>query len=148
MPEGEIDYPVAGWLFGEPIPNLDELPSERWREVLGPLSGRTRTWAMRRVANIDRRIAAMELAAELEKHDQQRADALRRAAARSSPLPAPRTDREGLRQVNLKLRPDQVEDLRRLAATLSLKPTQLARMLVVNGVRRMLYEERGLTAKP
>ncbi len=148
MPGGEIDYPVAGWLFGEPIPDLDELPSERWREVLGPLSGRTRTWAMRRVANVDRRIAAMELAVELEEHDKQRADALRRAAARSSPLPAPRADREGLRQVNLKLRPDQVEDLRRLASTLALKPTQLARMLVVNGVRRMLYEERSLGSEP
>jgi len=58
VPEREIDYPIAGWLFEEPIPDLDELPTEGWRAVLAPLSGRTRTWAMRPVADMDRRIAA------------------------------------------------------------------------------------------
>jgi len=109
VPEREIDYPIAGWLFEEPIPDLDELPTEGWRAVLAPLSGRTRTWAMQRVADMDRRIAAMELAADLEQQDERRADSLRRAAARSLPRPRPRPDREGLRQVNLKLRPDQAE---------------------------------------
>lgn len=50
MSGGDIDYPVKGWLLGEPLPDLDRLPRARWREVLAPLSSRARDWTIRRVA--------------------------------------------------------------------------------------------------
>lgn len=38
--------PIRGWHYGEPIPDLDRIPQERWREVLAPLRRRTRQVAM------------------------------------------------------------------------------------------------------
>jgi len=143
---GEIDYPVKGWLLGEPLPDLDRLPRARWREVLAPLSSRARDWTIRRVApeNI---VAAVELDLELAGEDEKRREAMRRVAARGQSLPEPRVARTVARQLNLKVSAEQMADLR-LAEMLSLRPTQLARMLVLSGVRRMLYEEGRRAPQP
>jgi hypothetical protein len=37
--------PIRGWHYGEPIPNLDQIPKERWRAVLKPLRHGTRLMA-------------------------------------------------------------------------------------------------------
>lgn len=147
MSAGEIDYPVKGWLLGEPLPDLDRLPRARWREVLAPLSSRARDWTIRRVApeNI---VAAVELDLELAGEDEERREAMRRVAARGQSLPEPRVARTVARQLNLKVSAEQMVDLRRLAEMLSLRPTQLARMLVLSGVRRMLYEEGRRAPQP
>ncbi len=146
MSAGEIDYPVKGWLLGEPLPDLDRLPRARWREVLAPLSSRARDWTIRRVApeNI---VAAVELDLELAGEDEKRREAMRRVAARGQSLPEPRVARTVARQLNLKVSAEQMADLR-LAEMLSLRPTQLARMLVLSGVRRMLYEEGRRAPQP
>lgn len=93
-------------------------------------------------------MAAVELDLELAGEDEERREAMRRVAARGQSLPEPRVARTVARQLNLKMSSEQMADLRRLAEMLSLRPTQLARMLVLSGVRRMLYEEGRRTPQP
>lgn len=70
-------------------------------------------------------------------------------AVPTAPMPGdeiadvPRARRKPLRQVGIKLRPDDYEALARAARLYGARPTTLARLLVNRGVRAVLEAERG-----
>ena len=89
----------------------------------------------------------MQLAFELDMAECQAADAharARHAALRTGhPLPSPRPAHASARssvQVNLRLRRDDHERLAHAATAVGLKPTTLARSLVLNGAAMILRE--------
>jgi hypothetical protein len=133
--------PIAEWYAGEPVPALDRIARERWREVLAPLRHRTRLRARDRThSDVS---AAGVLVGELLLDD---GDGVARAA--SAPPPAmPRgalpARRGGPRQVNFRLSADEYARLEEVARLFAMRPTTLARALTVRGVDRALYEERG-----
>jgi hypothetical protein len=131
--------PISGWHRGEPIPALDRIPQDRWREVLAPLSRATRQFA--RSASQSDVIAAGILIGELSLED---GDARARAeAAPPPPMPAGAPPARGdRRQVNFTLGPEEHERLREAARLFAMRPTTLARVLTVRGVERALYEHR------
>ncbi len=131
--------PISRWYFGEPVPDLDRIPRERWREVLIPLRHRTRQIAM--AGTQKDFVAAAQLVGGLliEVGDSG-------ARARDAPPPglpegAP-PSRGASRQVNFRLGPDAHERLLEAARLFEMRPSALARLLTVRGVDRALYEER------
>jgi hypothetical protein len=139
-----IDFPVRGWFAGEPIPDLSQIDPERRREILRPLKTRTRHWA---AATAGRRSPeALTLVTELGLEPEPTRASELQATAWTNPFPAPAAGPgrgRGTRpQVAVRLGPIQLERLQEAAELLGLRRTQLARTLIVNGVNRILYEER------
>jgi hypothetical protein len=137
-----LDFPIVPSHLREPVPDLNRLPERRWREVLTRVSPGTRRAAMAAVAG-DRVERARELVGWLD---------IEAPHARwSPPVPprapvararsGPRKNDSPWRQLNVRLREDDHRVLVRAAAVLGLRPTALARMLVIQGATRMLIEE-------
>jgi len=126
---------------------LEKIPRRFWEQTLAPLGRQQRTWIARRIADAELRDVAMELAFELDMAESGEADArarARHAALRTghplpSPPPAHATARSSV-QVNLRLRRDDHERLSQASAAVGLKPTTLARSLVLNGAAMILRE--------
>lgn len=140
--ESEHGFPIRGYAWGQPIPALDRIPRERWREVMAPLRPMARKSAANAVA-LGGISAALALVGELEI-----ADAAPQAAALDAPpprLPAgspPKHPNASSRQINFRLAAGQYERLVRAAGLYGVRPTTLARMMTVAGVDRALYEAR------
>ena len=126
---------------------LDQIPRRLWEQTLAPLHRQQRYWVAQRVADEQLREIAVELAFELDMAECERQDA--RAVARSKarragvPLATPGGDHAAHRptaQVNIRLRRDDHAQLAQAAAAVGLKPTTLARALVLNGVALTLRE--------
>jgi hypothetical protein len=135
--------------------DLDKIPRRLWEQTLAPLHRQERIWIARQVSDERRRDAAMELATELDfaDGDRRRArDEARFAARRMSwTLPVAGPDHASARptvQVNIRLRRDDHERLRQAAATAGMRPTTLARALVLNGVAKILQENAGRIGSP
>ena len=77
----QAGYPVIEWLEGQPVPDLNETPQARWREVLIPLTKRARAIAAYRVRmpEASREAGILTVTLDLEDGDR-RAQATSRAA--------------------------------------------------------------------
>ena len=142
----QAGYPVMEWYQGQPVPNLNEIEQDRWREVLTPLTQPVRNAAARRVAgSLEASRQAGILAVTLDLEDGAREQEMRQRAARPHTLPAPAA-RDALesasRQVNFRISSRQHERLAEAAQRIGAKPGQLARLLTMRGIEHMLWEER------
>jgi len=128
--------PVRGVGLRAPVPDLAQIHPDRWREVLLPLDrvARTRT----ALNPLLKSTAAWDLMISLPQSPSEAACA---AMNRSPGVPVPTAEppRAG-RQVNVRIPNDDWEALQRAAHILGARPSQLVRMLVLNGVRRVLAE--------
>jgi len=142
--DGEFaTMPTTPRIGGRPIPDLTRIPERLWQEVLLPL-----THAERRAAAFDIALGARMHAAIALTESMPPGFSL--AAARKSikegtTVPAPRPLEGPVRpQVNIRLDANHHERLLTAAELLGQKPTQLARMLVVNGVNRIFADQARL----
>lgn len=126
---------------------LEKIPPRLWRQTLAPVRRQQRMWLARRVPDQALRELAIDLASNLEMAEADAADARRRAtnaALRTGyPLPSPGPGRAAARssvQINIRLRRDDHERLSHAATAVGLKPTTLARSLVLNGAAMILRE--------
>ena len=142
----QAGYPVIEWLEGQPVPDLNEIPRARWREVLIPLTKRVRAMAAYRVRMPEASRDAGILTVTLDLEDGDRRAQAESRAARPRRLPAPNVEqapgRPVSRQVNFRISAAQHERLAQAAQRIGVKPTQLARLLTMRGVEHMLWEER------
>lgn len=139
------DFPVADHAWGLPVPDLRRIPQDRWLEVLRPLPRRVRmkashTAPTRAVSDVLILIGGLDL------EDAEREHAAREAARRSPDVPAPSVEpvrsaeRRWGRQISMRISDEQFEKLQRAASHLGLTHTQCARMFVLNGSARVVYE--------
>jgi hypothetical protein len=126
---------------------LDKMPRSLWEQALAPLRPQQRVWVARQVSDARLRDVAMALATELDfaECDRRRERDEARFAARriGHPLPAPSAVNAATRptvQLNVRLRRDDHERLTRAAAAVGMKPTTLARALMLNGAASILRE--------
>lgn len=139
-------WPTVGSPNLPPIPDLPKIPRERWRAVLEQTHPSVRQYAIRTARVVDLAAGALADRLVVEIQRVERAARERHAAAAQSPqpVPTPRASRERRRrysrQIGFRLTPDEHADLARAAETLSLRPAQVARMLVVRGVHQVLRE--------
>jgi hypothetical protein len=133
--------PITGYYRGEPIPDLDALPQDRWLEVLRPLSFWPRTHAVSRVSTLERAQAALEVKGQLLLEDGRRSRSLDDGPPPPLPAGAP-PPRGTSHQVNFRLGPAEHANLLEAARLFAMRPTALARVLTVRGVHSALYEER------
>ncbi|HEX8104527.1 MAG TPA: hypothetical protein VF533_18060 [Solirubrobacteraceae bacterium] len=117
------------------VPDLARIDRARWVEVLLPLSRKDRMDAA--LHPLIRGGAAYEVAKDLPPPA---SEAAWSAIGGAPAVPVPSAPSRAARQVNFRLTDEELADLQRAAHVLGLRPTQLARMLVLNGVRRMLVE--------
>ena len=122
------------------LPALRTIAPERWADVLRPLDDGERHRAASRLDFLSEDWRAVwQIISELMLEDIDRA--AEQPPTRLVPAaPAPASPVRG-RQVNVKLSADEHRSLALAAATFGLRPTQLARQLVVRGVRQI--EEEG-----
>jgi hypothetical protein len=129
------------------IPDLEAIPRDLWREALDPLHRQHRMWVACQLADEELRTEAVVLALELDFAEvdrrNARLEARHRARQTGAPLPTPGPDhpvRRGTMQVNMRLRRDDHARLTEAAAAVGLKPTSLARALVLNGAAQILRD--------
>ena len=129
---------------------LDKIPRGLWEQVLAPLHRQQRVWIARQVADERLQDIAMELAFELDMADADARNARDKAwhaAQRTGyPLPLPPAGHavaQPTTQVNIRLRRDDHARLAQAAAAVGLRPTTLARALVLNGAAQILREHAG-----
>jgi hypothetical protein len=120
------------------LPDLAAIPEEGWKDALRPLTRARRNQAVLRLG-WKRGGAAARVKLELEAEED--AWKLRDVPTPGPPRPsvpdaADATTR--VRQINLKLQPQEHQDLVQAAKRLGLKPTVLARLLVKRGVELAL----------
>lgn len=140
-PQTHDGIPITGWYRGEPIPDLNVLPRERWLEVLRPLSFWPRRHAIDGVRTMEDSRAATQISGQLMLEG--RAAAGKRFDSAPPRMPAGEPPaRGGSRQVNFRLGPDEHARLAEAAKLFAMRPTTLARTLTMRGVARALYEER------
>jgi len=131
--------PITGYYRGEPIPDLDALPQDRWLEVLRPLGHWPRIHAIARVSTPERAQAAREVEGQLLFEE----GPPRFEDEPAPPLPAGAPPPHGSsHQINFRLGPGEHARLVEAAKLFAMRPTTLARVLTVRGVNRALYEER------
>ncbi len=141
----EFGFPVRELWSGEPLPDLARIPEDRWKEVLRPLSQATRRAAVNTVRTPQDAGKALTLVGALMLEDARSPAPLTDALSEPPRLPAPAarpvSSLQG-RQVNVRLRRSDFAALRRAAEVVDMAPTQLARVFIINGSRRLLYERR------
>lgn len=154
-PDEDDDYPPFDDLEQpEPMhPNdieLEKIPREFWEPILAPFHRSVRAGIAHRVPDGRLRELAFEVAVEIDHAaaDARNArDEARYAARRTGyPLPAPGPEHATARatiQVNIRLRADDHERLADAARSVGLRPTTLARALVLNGAAQILREHAG-----
>jgi hypothetical protein len=126
---------------------LEKIPQHLWEQTLVPLRPIQRLWVADEVVDDELRKLAQDQAFALnrmagdEANDRARA---RHAALRTGhPLPSPAATHASARssvQVNLRLRGDDHQRLVQAAEAVGLKPTTLARSLVLNGAAMILRD--------
>lgn len=140
IPDNLGDIPAA-------LIELEKIPRRLWEQTLAPLHRQQRMWVALQVSDERLREVATLLAVELDMAEcarQNARDEARFEARRTgAPLPAPHADHAVTRstvQVNLRLRRDDHARLTQAAASVGLKPTTLARALVLNGATKILQD--------
>lgn len=133
--------------LGSSLIELEKIPRRLWRQTLAPFRRQQRTWIALRVPDEALRDVAMQLADEMadaELDARVARDRAGHAALRTGhPLPSPDPRHAAATpsiQVNIRLRRDDHERLTQAAAAVGLKPTTLARALVLNGAAMILRE--------
>jgi hypothetical protein len=131
--------------------DLEKIPRHLWARALAPFHRSHRGYAAHRVADARLRHLAFKLVYELdmaEVRGRRERDVTRHRVRRTgAPLPGPdavHAAAQPTAQVNIRLRRDDYERLHEAAAFSGLRPTTLARALVLNGVAKVL-QERGAT---
>ena len=136
--EADGPLPALPRIFGQGVPDLGRIAEERWREVLVPLSDQKRMRAAQRAPLGGPQERALELVLSMPKSD---SHALRDRLDGAPTFPSPTaTTRRSPHQVSFRLTDDAHRDLRAAAELLGCTPGALARILVLNGVRRVLAE--------
>lgn len=137
--------------LGEIVPDaleLDKIPRRFWEQTLARVPFQMRFYVAQRIPDQHLRELAIKVVMDLdiaESLARRSRDALHGQARRiGAPLPAPDVGTRGTAQLNMRLRRDDYERLREAATTVGMKPTTLARALVLNGVAKVL-RERGAT---
>ena len=123
--------------------DLEAVPRDLWRQALEPLHRQQRMWLATQLGDERLRSEAMQLALEMDFAEQDRRNARHRARRTAAPLPTPGADHavgRGTVQVNMRLRRDDHTRLAEAAAAVGLKPTTLARALVLNGTAQILRD--------
>jgi hypothetical protein len=143
-------FPIRGYHQGEPIPDLSAIPEGEWIAVLTPLSASGRNMAVDAArTRVDPELIGQLMidVARLSRVESERR--MRVLHGGAPPAAAPAADAAaaadrttGQRQVSFRLSPAQYTELEQAGQAVGLRPAPLARMLVQNGVRRMLYVER------
>lgn len=136
----------------EPLPpietiELERFPRKLWKQMFAPYPRSLRGVAVRQLSTPHLQEIGWEEAFELDMEESTRALAREKEQAaarrRGAPLPLPGADHGVARptvQINMRLRADDHARLRRAAETVALRPTTLARALVLNGVTMILRE--------
>lgn len=131
----EFGFPVFSVERGVPLPDLARIPKARWAELLAPLSDGQRHRAAFRLGL--RMAEGMEVVLSLPAREELRSRM--REPRYVAPPDARRPPKRG-HQVNVRLYGRDHRELLEAASLAGAKPTELARWLIVSGVRRMLYE--------
>ncbi|MDQ3849274.1 MAG: hypothetical protein M3296_01480, partial [Actinomycetota bacterium] len=141
-PADPEDVNAAAWNL-----DLSQVPRRLWEAALAPLHYQRRYRVAQQTSDPADRSVALRLAVELESADVRRArerdERRHRARRASAQLPSPDGDHAAVRptvQVNLRLRGDDHQRLLAAARAAGLRPTSLARALVLNGVAQILRE--------
>jgi hypothetical protein len=128
--------------------DLERIPRRLWEEALAPLHRQHRAFIAMGVGDKALQAEAVNLAFELDMRESERrnerSDARARAKRTGYPLPTPEVGNSPNRpsvQVNLRLRADDHDRLTRAAQAVGLRPTTLARALVLNGATEVLREQ-------
>jgi hypothetical protein len=126
---------------------LEQIPRRLWEQTLAPVPRQQRFYVAQRVSDERLRVLAHEVVENLETADREARQAriaTRRSFARTAaPLPAPDAAHVATGptvQVNVRLRRDDHARLKDAATAAGMKPTTLARALVLNGVAKILRE--------
>ncbi len=135
---GEISYTQL---------ELDKIPRRLWEQALAPYRRQQRYFAATQVTDQRLREQALSLALEMDleavRVADERFETGTRARRTAAPLPVPTHThpvRQSTAQVNMRLRRDDHARLAQAAAFVGLRPTTLARALVLNGVAKILQE--------
>lgn len=148
-------FPVVGVRAGRPIPRLDRVPKERWRELLAPLSDRDRRWAATRYyerpdCTDDDYDEALVIVMDLWINDGKREDAVH-GTVPSLPEPGEAGDLKHrprrAKQVGFRLGPGDHQSLTEAAELFGMRPATLARVLTIRGVHAALSKERILRSE-
>jgi hypothetical protein len=130
---------------------LEKVPRRLWEQTLAPWHPQLRFFATHRIADDGLRELAETLVIEMNDADRRRRHARDEAAHRgrrtAAPLPSPgraHSANQPSVQVNFRLRRDDYARLKEAADAVGMKPTTLARALVLNGAAKIL-QERGAT---
>ena len=142
----DVDYPVASWHDGQPVPDLEKLAPEHWRQALTALTPEARRVAVRTARDPESNRKANLVATELELFadpppvtpDEPRAQ---RPVALAQPM-VDRAEVGASRQVNFRLSPAQHARLAQAVESVGARPAELARLLTMRGVEQMRWEER------
>ncbi len=128
---------------------LEKIPRHLWPQVLAPFHRSQRGYAAHRIPDPHLQALAFEVVTELDFADgrqrHERDVAHHRARRTAAPLPLPdgsHAAAESTVQVNIRLRRDDYERLKKAASSVGLRPTTLARAFVLNGATKVL-QERG-----
>lgn len=140
-------FPQRRLESGLDVPDLARIPRQRWYDALAPLPALVRRLASENEVAHAEFSSLIALWGKLELDDAARGQRVRAAAGRvpswPEPPPAPPLRRRG-RQVNVRLGEEDTERLGRAARIFGTSSTQLARMLIVHGAKRMLEEHARL----
>jgi hypothetical protein len=154
-PLGDDGEPVDLFGSSRPLPadveptliELEKIPRHLWEQTLAALLPPQRIYIANQVKNERLRDHAHQIAFDLflASADRRNAEAKARhdALRAGHPLPAPHFAHPANRasvQVNLRLRRDDHTKLAQAAEAVGLKPTTLARSLVLNGVAMILRD--------
>jgi hypothetical protein len=143
-------YPGVARPRGEIAPEaleLDKIPRALWEQALAPVPRQERFYVAQRVADDELRELAHKLVGALDVAERRswhaRETARARARRTAAALPVADAAHAATRptvQLNMRLRRDDYERVREAATAVGMKPTTLARALVLNGVAKVLQE--------
>lgn len=134
--------------------DLETIPRRLWAQTLAPFPPSMRIVPIRRISDPALQELAWELSNELSSAESRqrikRAEARGKALRDGAPLPRPGSDHQAVRptvQINTRLRADDHARLQLAASAVGLRPTTLARALVLNGVTMILCQHPELAAQ-
>ena len=124
------------------VPDFRQIPRERWEEAMRSIPQRLRHRSTHNLGMPFDQLAELgELAlSDLPPAPSDLARSQVQAKPQLAPKPAADAFRRANRQVNFRLTEDEYADLATAAKLIGTTPTQLAGMLVRNGVRRVIEE--------
>lgn len=133
-------FPVAFQRDGAPVPDLDAIPQDQWKDVLRSCTSWARVLALDTTKTHAERVAADWILVQLDGEARMRRSA---ALQESAPPPAVTLDsdirpRRSVRQVNFRMSRNEYSELDRVARAYGVSAPRLARMLTIRGVRRAL----------